>query len=55
MIVAIVTGVTMDADDAAIVANIGGRRSPLAGPVQAPLRVPRETKIAVDLPLLSKN
>jgi hypothetical protein len=55
MIVAMATGVTTVADDAAIVANIDGHRSPGAGPVLAPLRVPRETKMAVDWPLLSKN
>lgn len=55
MIVTMATGVATDADDAVIVANIAGCRSPSAGPVLAPLRVPRETKIAADLPVLSKN
>jgi len=39
------------ADDAAIVANIGGHRSPLA----SPWSVPRETEITGSLSLLSKN
>jgi len=39
------------ADDAAIVANIAGRCSPLLGL----LRVPRETEITASLSLLSKN
>ena len=55
MIVTMATGVATDANDAAIVANIAQRCSPSAGPVLAPLRVPRETKITVDLPVLSKN
>ncbi|MCA1862580.1 hypothetical protein LE191_20950 [Janthinobacterium sp. HSC-3S05] len=45
----------MDADDAAIVANIPEHRSPYPGCDSGPLRVPRETEIAVGLPLLSKN
>ncbi|WP_157808858.1 MULTISPECIES: hypothetical protein [unclassified Janthinobacterium] len=55
MIVTMATGVATDADDAAIVANIAGRRSPVAGALLALLRVPRETKIVVDWPMLSKN
>ena len=55
MIVTMATGVATDADDAAIVANIAQRCSPIAGAILVPPRVPRETKIAVGLPLLSKN
>jgi hypothetical protein len=55
MLVPLATGVTKDADDTAIVANITGHRSPIAGPVPAAVRVPRETKIVDDLAMLSKN
>lgn len=55
MIVTMATGVATDAVNAAIVANIAGCRSRSADPVLAQLRVPRETKITVDLPVLSKN
>jgi hypothetical protein len=51
MIVAIATGVTTDADDAAIVAKISRRCSA----IPVPLRVPRETETAMAALLLSKN
>lgn len=51
MIVPMAAGVTTDADDAAIVANIARRCRHILGL----LSVPRETETAVYLPLLSKN
>jgi len=51
MIVPLANGVTTNADDAAIVANIVQCRTSILDAI----RVPRETENTVDLPLLSKN